>query len=74
MNTREVIQIDLEGKVEITPDGDLITIDNIIEMLITTRDNFCEGLTLLEIWEQERPYIIKFGMTAFDCGYCGKRL
>jgi len=43
----------------------------VIDSLKTTQSNFCPNLSLAEIWEQEKEYYFKYGMSAFDCGYCG---
>ena len=50
------------------------TVDDVIESLKVTQFEFCPEKTLLEIFEQENEYYLQHGMSAFDCGYCGKEL
>lgn len=43
----------------------------IAKSLFDTKLNFDLDLNLAQLWEQEKPYIIKYGHTAFEAGYLG---
>ncbi|MBQ8969246.1 MAG: hypothetical protein IJ064_05900 [Bacteroidaceae bacterium] len=44
----------------------------ILNSLVETKESFGLNLTLAQIWEQEQPYIIKYGETSFNVGLLGK--
>lgn len=49
-------------------------VQEVLSSLQVTQSEFCPGKTLEEIWDEEKHYYIQHGMSAFDCGYCGKEL
>ena len=51
-----------------------LTVHGMIENLTTTQVNFCPDKSLVEIFRDECRYYTQHGMSAFDCGYCGKEL
>lgn len=52
-----------------------LTVEKIIQDTKGTISGFgIKDKTEEEIFLQEVPYYIEFGMTAFDCGYLGKTL
>ena len=52
---------------------DIDKVNEVLDSLLTTYLGFELELSLEEIWEQEKEYYISHGMSAFDCGYCGKK-
>ena len=46
--------------------------NEVIRQLRETKKSFNLDLSLLQLWQQEKPYYIKYGMSSFDAGYAGK--
>jgi len=49
-----------------------ISYENMMGSVLSTKLEFCPNLTAKQVFEQEKQYYIQHGMSAFDCGYCGK--
>ncbi len=46
-------------------------VEEVMESLQSTQSNFAPNLSIEELWNQEKPYYEKYGMSAFDAGYLG---
>ena len=51
-----------------------LTPQRVVQMIDQTISGFGIKSSFLQILKQELPYLKQHGMTAFDCGYCGKKL
>lgn len=46
--------------------------NEVIRQLRETKKAFSLSMSLFQLWMQEKPYYIKYGMSSFDAGYAGK--
>lgn len=46
--------------------------NDVIRQLRETKQTFDLDLSLFQLWRQEKPYYIKYGMSSFDAGFAGR--
>ncbi len=46
--------------------------NEVIRQLRDVKKAFSLSMSLSQLWRQEKPYYIKYGMSSFDAGYAGK--
>jgi len=50
-----------------------MTIYDCLSSLLLTQNEFLPEMPLIDVWEkQEKDSFIKYGMSHFDAGYCGR--
>ncbi len=49
-----------------------MTVYDCLSSLLLTQNEFAPHLSLSAVWEQEKDSFIKYGMSHFDAGYCGR--